>query len=222
MDTDRTIRPRGGSGHMTETDVAVLRQLYAECTTNGAAPAHLPDENSTPCTIGELKEYLGASRIVPISATSVHRLVTGQTHANAPGPTFPMPRDTAATAGDPGEGTHVVAVREVYRVGKAPAGERGRRRTSKRDTATLVSRTVVRGTGEKGHLVEVVRLVTVDADGVVVSPGTPLKVEGSTDEGNRELSKGKVLDAMCDPKLVLDGRPNGLPAGAPGAEDAEQ
>lgn len=211
MAMNRTTRPRGGSGHMTPTDVQVLRELFDECTTAGCAPAHLPDENMTPCTLGELKEYLGASRQTPISATSVHRLVTGQTHTDAPGPTFPTSRDTVA-AGDPGEGSKVVAVREVYRVGKVPSGVAGRQRASKRDSAVLVSRTAVRGTGDKGHLVELVRLVTVNGDGVIVSPGPPLKVEGTVVEGNRELSKGRVLDAMCDPDLVLDGRPNGLPA----------
>lgn len=206
MTTDRTIT-------VPTRNVEAIRTIFYENTAE-RAEAGLPQPYNPyierECTAGELKRAIGAHQRPPLSYNSVHRIVTGQTHPNEPGPIAPLPRAVPVDA-QPGEGTRVVAVHEVYRVGRAPAGQSGRQRTSKRDTATLVSRKVVRGTGEKGHLVETIRLVTVDADGVVVSPGTSLKVEGTVDEGNRELSKGKVLDAMCDPKLVLDGRPNGLP-----------
>ena len=215
MTTDRTKRTVGAAAHMTDTDIKVLRQLYDECTLGtGRAPAYLPDSETedptdgTPCTLGELKAYLGATRRPPISAGSVHLVVTGQTHAGAPGKTFPPKHRDGGSA--PGEGEHTVVVTETYRVGKGRPGENGRQRTSKRDTAVLLSRRAVRGTGEKGHIVSITRLVEVTRDGVVVNPGRPLIVEGTTIEGNRELKPGRVLDAMCDPELVLDGQPNGL------------
>ena len=209
MTTDRTTRrTTGAASHLTPEKVRVIREVYSEHTTNGSTPATHP-ETGEPVTLGELKAYIGGHILPPVSLGSVHRIVTGQTHPDAPGETFPVKYRDEALASN--EDTRTVAVTETYRVGKRRTfGKNGRGTSSKRDTAVLLSRRAVRGTGEKGHIVSITRLVEVTRDGVVVNPGRPLIVEGTTIEGNRELKPGRVLDAMCDPELVLDGQPNGL------------
>lgn len=191
---------------MTDTDIRVIREVYDEnLTPDGPTPATHP-VTGEPCSLGELKRALGASRRPPIAPGSIHLLVTGQTHPDAGGPIHPVARAAGRT--DDGEAVTYAVVREVYRIGKTKGKRRGRR-----DRSVLVSRTRA-GDDGTGHYVTHTRLVSLDADGAVVDPGTPLTIEGVAHEGNRELSKGKVLDAMCDPKLVLDGRPNGLPLDA--------
>lgn len=213
MNTDRTTS-RTSADRAKAINVEAIRTIFYENTVGSPAGQGNPWNPYTgePCSVGELKREIGAHQTPPMSYTSVHLIVTGQTHPTAPGP-IAQTRQGYGSACQPDRdrGEHVIAVREVYRIGRAPAGQSGRKRTSKRDTATLVSRTPVRGTGEKGHLVELIRLVAVDAAGTIVHPGTPLKVEGTVDEGNRALSTGKVLAAMCDPELVLDGHPDGRP-----------
>lgn len=211
MNTDITTS-RTPADRAKAVNAEAIRTIYYENTVESPAGRGNPWNPYTgePCSVGELKREIGAHQTPPMSYTSVHLIVTGQTHRTAPGPIVPRLSATTAATRAAAE-VHPVVLREVYRVGRAPAGQSGRQRTSKRDTATLVSRTAVRGTGERGHLVETTRIAYVDGDGVIVSLGPSLKVEGTVDEGNRELTEGKVLAAMCDPELVLDGRPDGLP-----------
>lgn len=208
--------------HLDERVVEAVRHIFHESTVERedaglSAPFNLYDQ--TDCSLGELKRVIGSHQKPPLSYASVHAIVTGQTHRNVPGPIASgkwAPRYAKVDeVPEKREDTRTVAVREVYRVGRVPAGQHGRQRASKRDNAVLVSRQAVRGTGERGHLVETVRLVEVDANGVIQSAGPSLKVEGDRIEGNRELTPGKVLDALCDPELVLDGQANGLPVDGP-------
>lgn len=212
MNTDRT-NPRTPADRAKPVNAEAIRTIFYENTVeraNAGLPYPWNPYTGAECSVGELKREIGAHQTPPMSYTSVHLIVTGQTHRSAPGPIASKP-PTAMAITRAAKGVHPVVLREVYRIGRAPAGQSGRKRTSKRDTATLVSRTAVRGTGEKGHLVETTRVAYVDGDGVIVSLGPSLKVEGTVDTGNRELTEGKVLEALCDPELVLDGHPDGRP-----------
>lgn len=197
MDTDRTNRT-------PDSHVEAIRTIFYENTVDSPAGQGTPWNPYTgaPCSVGELKREIGAHQRPPMSYNSVHRIVTGHTHPDAPGPIAPTARPSRA--GGDGAGGTVVTVREVYRIGKVRGKRRGRL-----DRAVLVSRRLTDDGG--ALLVETVRRVTVDSDGVIVAPGAPLTIDGTVVEGNRELTEGRVLSALCDPELVLDGRPDGRP-----------
>ena len=101
---------RSRGDRIDESVVYELRRLYA------AGHADPVDENGDPCTLTEFKAELGRAVTPPVSAASVHKLVTGQTYPTAPGPVFP-------TENTPVEGTASRAFIEVYERVKVDGAE---------------------------------------------------------------------------------------------------